>query len=460
VRGFVCPPVSGNYTFWIAGDDNVELYLSTSEDPAKKVRIAYVATYTNYREWNKFSTQKSAAISLVAGNRYYIEALHKEAYYSDHLSVGWQIPDAVNTSEMPIPGNRLLPYSGNTTPAAPTLTADDASNTLAASSSLGTSEIVVSENGAAYTAYAGTINVGNVARAAGYWKFKIKASSGRNESSVVNSPAFTVTTVTGCSGTGSITRDYWSTIYGQAVSDIPLTTTPTSSSTITIFETGQDIGDNYGERMRGYICPPQSGAYTFWISGDDNVELWLSTSSDPAVKVKIAYVNGSTAYRQWDRYTTQKSASINLVAGTRYYIEALHKESLAGDHVSVGWQLPDATYERPIGGNRLIPFSTTSARTADEEIAVAENSEQLNAFPNPFSREVSIAFKTRTATKAKLQLYHLNGTLIGTLFDGKVVAGESQLVRYDARGLLSGMYLIRMSTHEQVITHKVILNKE
>ncbi|GAB2528300.1 hypothetical protein [Rufibacter soli] len=81
---------------------------------------------------------------------------------------------------------------GNTTPAAPTVTADDAANTLSASHALGTSEIVVSTNGGAYVAYAGTINVGDVARAAGYWKFKVKAATGRNESSVANSPAFTV----------------------------------------------------------------------------------------------------------------------------------------------------------------------------------------------------------------------------------------------------------------------------
>ncbi|PTX14465.1 uncharacterized protein DUF5011 [Pontibacter mucosus] len=81
--------------------------------------------------------------------------------------------------------------AGNTTPAPPTLTADDAANTLSASHALGASEILVSENGGAYVAYAGTIQVGNVARPVGYWKFKVRAAAGRNESAVVESPAFT-----------------------------------------------------------------------------------------------------------------------------------------------------------------------------------------------------------------------------------------------------------------------------
>ena len=80
----------------------------------------------------------------------------------------------------------------NSTPAPPTLTADDDANTLSASHALGDTEILVSENNGTYAAYSGTITVGEVARTAGYWKFKIKSATGRNESSVVNSPAFSV----------------------------------------------------------------------------------------------------------------------------------------------------------------------------------------------------------------------------------------------------------------------------
>lgn len=83
------------------------------------------------------------------------------------------------------------PGQGNTTPAAPGVTANDTADTLAFNHALGNSEIVVSVNGGAYAAYAGTINVGNVDRVAGYWKAKIKAATGRNESAVTNSPAFT-----------------------------------------------------------------------------------------------------------------------------------------------------------------------------------------------------------------------------------------------------------------------------
>lgn len=88
--------------------------------------------------------------------------------------------------------NSTNPGDTNTTPAAPTLSSDDTTNVLIASHALGNSEIVVSTNGSSYNPYTGTISVGDVARAAGFWKFKIKAATGRNESPVVNSPAFTI----------------------------------------------------------------------------------------------------------------------------------------------------------------------------------------------------------------------------------------------------------------------------
>ena len=78
--------------------------------------------------------------------------------------------------------------------------------------------------------------------------------------------------------------------------------------------------------MRGYITAPATGKYTFWIAGDDNSELWLSLNDNPANKMRIGVVPGWTNSRQWDKYSTQKSAAINLTQGQRYYVEALQKE--------------------------------------------------------------------------------------------------------------------------------------
>jgi len=115
-----------------------------------------------------------------------------------------------------------------------------------------------------------------------------------------------------------------------------------------------------GERLRGYLVPPQTGNYTFWIAGNAEAQLWLGTNSQPASKVQIATSPSSgVAFRQWGANPSQKSAAIPLVAGQRYYFEVLHQSYLQDQttryHVSVQWQLPDGKLESPIPASRLQP---------------------------------------------------------------------------------------------------------
>ncbi len=107
MRGLLIPPLTGNYVFWIASDDQSVLYLSTDETPLHSTLIASVSSWTGVREWTKEAGQQSAPIPLTAGRRYYIEALHKEGASGDNLSVRWQLPSG--TMEEPIPASRLSP---------------------------------------------------------------------------------------------------------------------------------------------------------------------------------------------------------------------------------------------------------------------------------------------------------------------------------------------------------------
>src|SRR5690606_2460839 len=151
---------------------------------------------------------------------------------------------------------------------------------------------------------------------------------------------------------------------------LPIYDPPQETGVITLFEAPSNVGDNYGTRIRGYVCPPVSGSYTFWISGDDRTELWLSTDQNPEYKRLIASPDGFTNERQRNKYASQQSAPIALTANQRYYIEALHKEGVGTDHVAVGWQLPGGTLERPIPGNRLIPFGDPGDFPARPVVAI------------------------------------------------------------------------------------------
>jgi len=107
LRARIIPPVSGLYTFWIAADETATLFLGTNDTPESARVIAAVTAATASRQWTLQSTQNSGAISLVAGQPYYIEALMKDGVGNDNLAVRWQFPDGL--FEEPIPVSRLTP---------------------------------------------------------------------------------------------------------------------------------------------------------------------------------------------------------------------------------------------------------------------------------------------------------------------------------------------------------------
>jgi len=102
----------------------------------------------------------------------------------------------------------------------------------------------------------------------------------------------------------SILREVWLNIAGTAVSDLTndprYTNSPDQTNLLTtFFESPTDIAENYGQRVHGYIVPPVTGNYTFWIAADDNAELWLSSDSNPASAQRIAFVPGWTSSPVW-----------------------------------------------------------------------------------------------------------------------------------------------------------------
>lgn len=176
---------------------------------------------------------------------------------------------------------------------------------------------------------------------------------------------------------GSILREVWEGIGGNAVSDLTGSPnypgSPTSTNYVTdVFAAPTDVLDNYGQRMHGYVVPPVTGSYTFWISSDDGGELWLSTDSNPAHASLIASVLGWTSPRNWTTEPNQQSAPVTLQAGQAYYIAALQKEGGGGDNLAVRWVRPGgagepstvdddpipATYLRPYGISFTPPLIT------------------------------------------------------------------------------------------------------
>ena len=179
---------------------------------------------------------------------------------------------------------------------------------------------------------------------------------------------FTWTVLLANTGSGTILREWWLNI-GPGMDVIDLTSnpafpnSPTGRDQRTSFETPTDWADNMGQRVRGYVHPPVTGQYRFWIASDDGSSLLLSTSRDPASATEIASAPDWTSPREWTRFPQQASVLITLQAGQSYYIEALMKEGGGGDNLAVAWAVPGTTTPVVIAGQYLSPWVINRAPT-------------------------------------------------------------------------------------------------
>jgi len=98
MTGFIKPDVTGDYVFYIASDDNSDLYLSTDQDPANVTVVCSVTAWSPQNNFTQNASQKSVSINLKAGFYYYFQALMREGGGGDHLSIAWTKPgEAANS---------------------------------------------------------------------------------------------------------------------------------------------------------------------------------------------------------------------------------------------------------------------------------------------------------------------------------------------------------------------------
>jgi hypothetical protein len=161
-------------------------------------------------------------------------------------------------------------------------------------------------------------------------------------------------------GTGTILIQRWTGIPGDKLDSVngnaKVSGPPQDSQEAKEFATPLNWGNQYYCRMRGYVHPPITGDYTFWMVSDDEGELLLSTSADPAQAQRIAYSPTATREREWTKHPSQQSKTIPLIAGQKYYIELRYKEHEGDDWGACGWKMPNGLMDRPISGAHLSPF--------------------------------------------------------------------------------------------------------
>lgn len=97
------------------------------------------------------------------------------------------------------------------------------------------------------------------------------------------------------------------------------------------------------------------------------------------------------------------------------------------------------------------PLSGIVSESVPAEFRVYQN------YPNPFNPSTTISFSVETPGHALVRAYDLLGREVRLLFDAEAEAGRMHQVSFDAKGLTSGTYIVRLESGGNVATQKILL---
>ncbi len=394
--GYFIPPTSDTYVFFLAVDDDADLYLSTDSNPANKKIIAQAASWSPIDSWlvdgggaatvaqrsdlwtdpTTFAPAWTQSTPLTAGKRYYIELVHHQGGGGDPVSVTYQTQTQIMASDWSTVftnGTPSLLTAANkdialmsTPPTTLTWSQQPADTTVFQANTATFTAAVATDSelqpfyqwyrdGQPITNATGTaLSIGPASLSDSGAKIFVTAQTPIGGLSITSSVA-TLTVVPASLELGRVKDEFWSTAESMAGVENGTMGAPTWVTSVPAFEAGvaSERGDYYTERVSGLFIPATSGNYVFFVDSDDQSDLFVSTDDTPANKRLVAQETGWSNDYQWttanggnasskrsDQWTdangnTPYASGIPLVAGKKYYMEAVHQEGTGGDHVEV-----------------------------------------------------------------------------------------------------------------------------
>ena len=391
LSGYFIPPASASYVFFVASDDDSDIFLSTDDTANNKVMIAQETSWAGFDSWlggnstlsqkrsDQFSPDGGATlpfvngIPLLAGHLYYIEGVMHQGGGGDDFSVTYQTTNQTTdpnfgttftngTQSLLLAASNNIAYISypDTTPM---WTLQPTNTTVTAGTGGGFAAKALSggEFSPNYQWYSNSVPIPGAtsptlfygsmpasANGASYFCVATGVMNGLSSTSSI----VTLQVATGVTENGWVKVEWW---FGGSLSGLESGSLGVSTNVITSprleADTTGSSGNNYANRLSTLFYPPSSGSYVFFLSADDQADLFISTNDTPANKRLVAQETGWSNARQWltagggvstaaqkrsDQWvtnaTTPWAAGIPMTAGQPYYVELAHQDTGGGEN--------------------------------------------------------------------------------------------------------------------------------
>ena len=441
--GFIIPKYRESYTIRAIADRGVKVYISPVPITAASGQLRIDQWSTTSPTTNYTATMLSSAAVTdgvtgavpVPGRPYYIVVDYRDSStFTNNANIELRWSSASQPEE-------IIPVSAFTTdgfvgqlpvisgPLVTTAVAGAPFSWQISASNLPTSYAAWGlPSGLSVNPTTGLIS-GTVAAESGYYFATVAATNGAG-TDIENLTIYVVSTG------GRVTYETWSGVAGssaEGILPVPVHTEPTTTAERTTMQAPDNSGDYLGDRFRGWLTPPVSGNYTFFVTADENAELWLSSGVEPGRRLKRSWITaGNVPAGSWNGVATQRSLPVSLKAGERYYIEAVRRETTGGDHFAVAWQKPGDAAPEVIPGYALSPFTSTAGPGADGTIYIAHMKPQGGAATLGSGTAVLHVNAAKTEATLSFSYTNLSGGISSQhIHDGRSAPGPVGAIIFD-----------------------------
>jgi hypothetical protein len=180
----------------------------------------------------------------------------------------------------------------------------------------------------------------------------------------------------------------------------------------------------------GFIAASVQSANSWAIAGSIHNRFLMKEIADP---------NQASLGNAWRTASTQYADSFVDSGAWTTYSATLYGTCFLGDPATI---IP----------GRTTPVSPITAPVVPKSLSIVGN------FPNPFNPSTTIRFQMNRAGLAKLTVYDITGRAVTTLADRDFAVGEHS-VNFNAAGLASGIYIVRLESAGEFASQKITLLK-
>ena len=465
--GYFIPPATAAYVFFVAADDDTDVYLSMDSNPANKLLIAQEPGWSPTLSWlnsgslgafdapQKRSDQWSPdpansvpapyldGFYLTQGNLYYLEVVHHNGVGGDNFAVTYQTTNQISDPN----------WVNDFTNGAPSLLTAASNNIALVTSPITTLSWSLQPTN--LTVFEG--------QTANFFSRAVSDSElGLLYQWYTVSPAAPIAGATGPTLVIPVTPASYNGLQGYAVARTAEGSLVTTSSIVTLtvlqavwepgfakderwdgasrtqiengsagnpgyvmsvpaFEVGVDnpgAQGNFSRRVSGFFVPPANGNYVFFINGDDDTDLFISTDNTPGNKRLVAQEvgwsnpwtwlgqggGGTVSQKRSDQWspnggaTVPYAAGIPLTSGQRYYIEADFHQGGGGANIEATYKL--TTEPDPGNGSDTRMSGNLIGINAVRCSYVAYTQQPASATAPPFGRATFTAVGATDSTLA------------------------------------------------------------